>query len=743
MFLSLILALFCSNPIIIDLQATTQATDSLLVINQSGLKLGDELTQFDIPNAIRRIYNLGLFAQVEVDTVLIGDGVKLQFIVTEYPRLKKIEFSGNRKIRTKELKDLLNAKEGEILSEKKIFDWQVKIKDRYKEKGYILAKINTSQSPPDSNRRVNLIFQIEEGDRIRIRKIEIEGNEAFPDHRIKRCMTNRQKNWLRKGDFKDDEFKKDLDKIIDFYKEHGFLDAKITDYNLKYEAGWLHITIEVTEGKKYYFGNITFEGDSLLTQEKLARALKIKTGKVYNIKKATQTLSELYSLYSEEGYIYVTISPVEVMRDDTVDINYKISEGNPAKIRLVRIEGNERTNEKVIRREITSLPGSIFKRSEVIRSQRNIYNLGFFEDVGLDYAPVNDSGDIDLTYKVKEKTAFGTVGAGISYSATDKLTGYVELSQPNMFGRGQKVYIKLEKGGRKTNAEFGFTEPYLFDIPLSAGFDLFYLTRTYDYYDKQEMGAGISFSRPLPLDYSRGYLSFRFSDAYVPKSSISRNYSPTTLYNVYRDTVHKTSFLPSFRFVRDSRDYIFNALSGSSFSYTIGISVGDIRFHRHIIDISYYYPLFWKFGLMFRTRFGLINPFQTQDTIPVYERFYAGGTGEDGIRGYPDRSLGIKEGGYTIGGKTISIFSLEYKLRLSHQVSFITFFDAGNAWESFANFNLSDLKRGAGIGVRLEIPMLGLLGFDFGRGFDYEKIENGKPVRYGQWQPHFQIGRTF
>jgi len=743
MFLSIIFTLFFSNPVIIGLEATTQTTDSLLVINQSGLKLGDELTQSDIPNAIRRIYGLGLFSSVAVDTTLIGDGVKLKFIVTEYPRLKKIEFSGNRKIRNKELKDQLNAKEGEILSEKKIFDWQVKIQDHYKEKGYILAKISPNLSPPDSNHQVNLVFQIEEGARIRIRQIEIEGNQAFPDHRIKRCMTNRQRNWLRKGDFKEEEFKKDLDKIVDFYKENGYLDAKVTDYNLKYEQGWLHITIEVAEGKKYYFGNITFEGESLLTREKLVRTLRIKTGKVYNTKKATQTLSELYSLYSEEGYIYVVISPVEVLRGDTVDINYKIIEGNPARIRLVKIQGNERTNEKVIRREITSLPGSIFKRSEVIRSQRNIFNLGFFDDVGLDYEPVNDSGDIDLTYKVKEKTAFGTVGAGVSYSATDKLTGYVELSQPNMFGRGQKVYLKLEKGGRKTNAEFGFTEPYLFDLPLSAGFDLFYLTRTYDYYDKQEMGAGVSLSRPLPIDYSRGYLSFRISDAYIPKTSISSNYSPSGIYNVFLDTVHKTAFVPTFRFTRDSRDYIFNAISGSSVAYTVDLSVGDIRFHRHIIDASFYYPLFWKFGLMFRTRFGLINPFRWCDTIPVYERFYAGGTGEDGIRGYPDRTIGVKEGGYTIGGKTISLFALEYKLRLSHQVAFITFFDAGNAWESFTNFNLSDLKRGAGIGVRLEIPMLGLLGFDFGYGFDYEKIIDGKPVRYGQWQPHFQIGRTF
>jgi outer membrane protein insertion porin family len=743
MIFSLFLTFLLSNQIIIGIEAQTQSTDSILIISQSGLKVGDELTQQELSNALHRIHNLGLYSEVEVDTFLISDGVKIKFILNEFPRLKKIDFSGNRKLRTKELKELVNAKEGEILTEKKVFDWLHKIKTRYKEKGFILAKINYVQSPPDSIHQSSVVYQIEEGDQVRIRQIEIVGNDAFSDKTIEIRLTNREKTWYRKANFKEDEFKKDLDKIIDFYKERGYLDAKVIDYNLSYDQGWIYITIEVNESKKYHFGNITFEGESLLTEDRLKRSLRIKSNEIYNTKKATQTLSELYAIYSEEGYIYVMISPLEEIREDTVDITYKIIEGNPAKIRLVTIGGNERTNENVIRREISSLPGSIFKRSEVIRSQRDIFNLGFFEDVGLDYKTVNESGEIDLTYRVKEKTSFGTIGAGISYSAVDKLTGYIELSQPNMFGRGQRVYIKLEKGGRKTNAEFGFSEPYLFDIPLSAGFDLSYLTRVYDYYDKQEIGAGINFSRSLPLDFSRGYLSFRISDAYVPKNSIVSGYSPTGLYNVYRDTIHRTSFLPSFRFLRDSRDYIYNALSGSSVSYTIGLSVGDIRFHRHIIDASFYYPVFWKFGLMFRSRFGIINPFQSKDTIPIYERFYAGGTGEDGIRGYPDRSIGTKEGSYTIGGRSLSIFSLEYKLRLSYQVSFITFFDAGNAWESFSKFNISDLKRGAGIGVRLEIPMLGLLGFDLGYGFDYEKIENGKPVRYGQWQPHFQIGRTF
>jgi outer membrane protein insertion porin family len=422
------------------------------------------------------------------------------------------------------------------------------------------------------------------------------------------------------------------------------------------------------------------------------------------------------------------------VRADTVDITYEITEGLPAKVRLVSVEGNEQTHDKVIRREISSLPGYTFRRSEIMRSQRDIYNLGFFDDVTLDYNRADTTGTIDLIYKVKEKSFFGTVGAGVTYSASEGVTGYVELQQPNLFGRGQRANIKVEKGGKVGNLALGFTEPWLFDRPVSAGIDVSYMTTVYDYYDKREIGGGFSFSRPLPLDYTRGYLTLRVSDAYVPPSLIKSGYSPTGPFNIYQDTVHKTAFTPTVSLTRDSRDYIYNALSGSSTTYQLDLSVGDIRFHRHIFDMSQYFPLFWKFGLMGRTRLGYITGFTSADTVPIYDRFTPGGTGLDGIRGYGERSIGPKDAGYVIGGSAEAIFSLEYKLRVSRQLSFLTFADAGNTWNSVNQFSFSDLKRGAGVGVRLEIPMLGLIGFDFGYGFDRDNPG---------WEPHFQIGRTF
>jgi outer membrane protein insertion porin family len=743
----LLAALFLALPaqrdtakvVLLDVSARAATADTSLVVRTAGLSRGQLFTpaalRTNLEDAVRRVYGLGLFSQVNAETSRIADGVRVTFVVEEFPRLKGVVYEGFRRVRKKDLESKVKAKEGEILSDKKVFDWQQEILKLYKEKGFLLVKVEHEATKPDTLGQVTLTYKIDEGDPVRIRNIEITGNDHFTDEQIEIKLTNRQKRWYRKANLKEDEFVKDLDRIVDFYKQRGFIDAKVVDYDMKFDRGWASITINVSEGSKYYFGNVTIKGDSVMKQEDLRKLVRYQSGEPYNTKLAQATLQDLFGIYSEEGYIYAQVAPVENVRADTVDITYMVTEGTPAKVRMVSIEGNEQTHDRVIRREISSLPGYTFRRSEIMRSQRDIFNLGFFDDVTLDYRRADTTGTIDLIYKVKEKSFFGTIGAGVTYSATEGVTGYLELQQPNLFGRGQRASVKLEKGGKKTNVQLGFTEPWLFNRPTSAGVDVSYITRTYDYYDKQEVGGGFSFSKPLPLDYTRAYLSLRVSDAYVPPGSIRAGYKPSdTLFNVFRDTVHKTAFTPGITVTRDSRDYIFNALTGSLTTYELGLSVGDIRYHRHIFDMSQYFPLFWKFGLMGRTRLGYITGFTAADPVPIYDRFTPGGTGPDGIRGYGERSIGPRDAGYVIGGRALAIFALEYKLRLSRQLSFLAFADAGNTWNSIDQFSFSDLKRGAGVGIRLEIPMLGLIGFDFGYGFD--KDNPG-------WEPHFQLGRTF
>uniref|UniRef100_A0A7C4GAY6 Outer membrane protein assembly factor BamA n=1 Tax=candidate division WOR-3 bacterium TaxID=2052148 RepID=A0A7C4GAY6_UNCW3 len=724
--------------VLLEVGVRARTADAELITRTAGLAArqlySPAALRLALADAVRRVYGLGLFSNVAAETTRIGDGVTVTLAVEEYPRLRSVVFEGYRRVRKKDLEARVKWREGEVLTDRKVFDWRQEILKLYKEKGFLLVKVESEKSEPDSAGRVVLTCRIEEGDPVRIRDIQIHGNEAFTDEQIEIKLTNRQKTWYRKAQLKEDEFVKDLERVVDFYKQRGFIDARVLDYDMKFDAGWVTITIKVSEGIRYHIGTVAFEGDSVMTEPQLRKLVRYRPGSVYNAKLTQATLQDLFGLYSEEGYIYASVVPLEQMRSDTVDITYQITEGRPAQVRLVSIEGNEQTYDKVIRREISSLPGYVFKRSEVMRSQRDIFNLGFFDDVSIDYRRADTAGTIDLIYRVKEKSFFGTVGAGVSYSAQDQFTGYVELQQPNLLGQGLRAGLKVEKGAKKGNVELSFTEPWLFDTPTSAGVNASYVTRSYDYYDKQEIGGGLAFSRPVPLDYTRAYLNLRIADGYVPPSSIRSGYTPTGIQNVYRDTVHKTAFNPGLTLTRDSRDYIYNPLTGSATTYTFDISVGDIRFHRHIFDISHYFPLFWKFGLMGRTRLGYITGFSSADTVPLYERFYAGGTGPDGIRGYGERSVGPLEGGYRVGGKAEAIFTLEYKLRINPQLSFLAFADAGNAWNSLNQFSLSDLKRGAGLGVRIEIPMLGLIGFDFGYGFDKDRPS---------WEPHFQLGRTF
>jgi outer membrane protein insertion porin family len=556
-----------SKVVLLSVSARSATADTLLIVRTAGLSRGQALApnalRTNLEDAIRRVYGLGLFSQVEAETSRIADGVRVTFVATEFPKLRSVDYEGYRRVRKKDLDAKVKAKEGEILTDKKVFDWQQEILKLYKEKGFLLVKVDNETTKPDTLNQVTLTYKIDEGDPVRIRNIEILGNDHFTDEQIEIKLTNRQKRWYRKANLKEDEFVKDLDRIVDFYKQRGFIDAKVLDYDMKFDQGWASITVSVSEGTRFYFGNVAIKGDSVMKEADLRKLVHYHSGEPYNTKLAQTTLQDLFGAYSEEGYIYTQVAPVENVRSDTVDITYEISEGSPATIRLVSIEGNEQTRDNVIRREVSSLPGYTFRRSEVTRSQRDIYNLGFFDDVTIDYRRADTNGTIDLVYKVKEKSFFGTVGAGITYSGTDGITGYVELQQPNLFGRGQNANVKLERGSKKTNVQLGFTEPWLFDRPTSAGADVSYYTYTYDYYDKQQLGGGLSFSRPLPLDYTRAYLALRVIDAYVPPSSISSSYKPTdTLFSIFGDTTHKTAFRPSLTFTRDSRDYIPARLVG-------------------------------------------------------------------------------------------------------------------------------------------------------------------------------------
>jgi outer membrane protein insertion porin family len=725
-----ILLLFLLNYTIIDIDVDVKFADPQLIIETSGLRKGAEFQDSDIADALRNLSRLRLFNYVEIDTTIVSDGIFFTIIVEEAPFLNSDPvFQGNNKIKDKDLREKVDWRVGQVITDKNIFEAKKAIIDLYKEKSFYQTKIQDSISI-DSINKADVFFAIEEGIEPRIGRIEITGNESFSDNKITKMMQNKPKAFLRGGKLDEVKLEEDVEEIKSFYRNNGYLDVMVHDPVIEVQGDRFIITINIEENKKYYVGDISFTGDSVFKAEQLKKVFKYESGDVYDLSKIEETYQELYGVYADEGYIYCSISANEDVHDSIIDINYAINESSPATINRVIITGNYSTRENVIRREITTMPGETFRRSDVIRSLREIYNLGFFENVEPLTGVPDDSGRIDLIYKVTEKEGVATVGAGISYSAQDKLTGYFELSHPNMWGKGQRLYTKFEIGGRLTNVQLGYTEPWLFNTRTSAGIDLYYTNRFWDYYTKRDIGFASQVSFPFYLDYTR--LAYTLRTERTQLLDISSSYTePSSGYSLYDDTIPKWTVANAFTLTRDSRDFIFNPSSGTYMALRAEIAkkflFANIDYNRFTFETRAYIPVYWKFILMGRIKAGVVTSI---DEVPLYKRFYAGGVGDDGVRGYSDRSLCPVVDGQRVGGSALLINNLELKLKLSQSLSFLFFYDAGNAFDSYQDVNLHNLYRGVGAGVRIEIPMMGVLGFDMGYGLDSE--DPG-------FSPHFQI----
>jgi len=727
----ILLASIASGETIADLEVEgNRRVDASLIMSVSQLGKGDFVTQDLFSTAIKRVYALGLFKDVSVDTQTVAGNLVVKIRVDENPVLDELSFEGNREIKEKDLRETVEIREGDIVSQLKAFNAVQRLKGLYNEKGFLLTEITPRLE--EDGEKAKLLFLIEEGKKQKIREIRVEGCRAFSSSRLEKLMKNREKTWYRKAEFKPDYLKEDIQAIQDFYYTQGYIEVNVMEPEIIYhdDEEWVTIVITVEEGMRYHIGNMQFAGNTFFQIDLLENQVMVSRGAVYNREKIDATLEKLYALYYDEGYIYAQIVPDEVARQDTIDVEFRIVEGNPAEIRKVEIEGNDQTLEKVIRREIVLYPGDIFKRSKVIRSQQEIFNLGYFKNIVIDSRTTGD--DIDLIFKVEEKPS-AQVAAGVTASQVDGVAGYFQLRHPNLFGRGQSINLMVERGGKKQNIELGFTEPWLLDHPISVGADIYYLTRIREYWDEKRRGGSLRLGVPFPpLDYTRVYWRYSLGDLGI--FNIEEGY--LSEWGEELEEGFKRTSATKISFVRDSRDNIFSATTGSMNHYSVefagGLLGGEVDFHKHILETRWYCSTFWKFVLMGRIRAGLVGGYTTPRSVPVYEKFFLGGIGEDGLRGYPDRSIGPQVNGRNVGGRTMLLMGLEYKFPLAENIHALLFFDAGNTWESAEKSRMSDLYKGVGFGIRIDVPMLGMIGFDFGYGIDRNR-----------WEPHFQLGVPF
>jgi outer membrane protein insertion porin family len=716
--------------------------DSALIVKTAGLRVEDEISLDVVQQAIHRLYSLGLFSDVRVETAPSEGGIRLTLVVDEFPALGKLIVMGHDKLKLDEITDAIGLEKGQIVSPATIQLRGQKVKELYETKGYLLTTVETQVVEAEDEGQIILTYIIDEGQKVQVKKIEIEGNLTFNDSKIKKAMETKEKRWWRGGKFEREKYQEDKIKITDFYNNEGFIDAEVISDSLWYGPSKKHMFIRLTvvEGRRYRVGDITLQGNELFSSAELTEKFELKEGDLFNQEKYDETLANLYTAYQEQGYLYTQVLDRRVPEDSLVNIAYDIIEGEPARVHKILITGNTKTKEKVIRRELVIKPGQIFKRSSFLRSHREVYYLNFFGEVLPDYQTL-PNGDIDLIFQVEEKPT-GQAQLGVGYSEQDKLVGTIGLGVPNLFGNGQRLDFSWDFGKTRQNVRVGFTEPWLFDTPTSAGFDLYQSNKKWsNYYTEVRKGGDVRIGRRLswPDDYFRIYWKYRLED--VEYIDFSNSYNPPEQYDLRLIKWPQRTSSTTITLIRDSRDLPEFATMGSvhslSSEFAGGILSGDVNYHKHIFDSAWYFRNFWNLTLMLRTRVGVVDTYRSSQQVPFSERFMPGGTSYDGmIRGYENRSVGPRENNTEIGGRTMLTFTLEYQFPIvQQQIYGLLFTDAGNAWKSVTETDITDLKRSAGVGIRIVAPMLGVIGFDLAYGFDNEFG--------GEWHPHFQLGTSF
>lgn len=740
--------------------------DSRIIVSNSGLKVGDEIM---IPSeatqaAIMNLWNMKLFSDVEILVdKKVGDGAYLVIKVKELPKLDNIKFSGNDEFSDNDLKDKIPLETGQVITPQTIKDIEYNITKLYETEGYPLATVQVDQFVNSYN-EAQLRVKINEGSKISVRNIRFTGNSKVSSGDLRGAMEETSERvWWKfwdKARFNRADYEKDKEFIIDYYRQNGYKDATIVEDKLDYKNNKedVDITIKVSEGPKYKMGNITFDGNTVYKDSTLYERLDMKRGDVYNYMKFNQNLrgnesqSDIASLYLDNGYLGFSADVDETVRENNyVDVKINISENRQYRIGLVEFSGNSKTQDKVIRRELFTLPGQYFNKTAMIRSMQQLSQLNYFnpEALNYDFVQRNDS-TVDLVYLVEERSS-DQLNASVGYSQTFGFSGSLGLTfnnfdilDPFSGGAGQILSLQWDFGTEGTYRTFriGFTEPWLFNTPTSAGIDLYDTKQNYTY-EIQETGASLNVGRRFrfPDDYFRGDWFLKFQRTNVINGA-----------GIY-ETGLRTQISIGQVISRNSTNSPIFPSVGSKISLSAEVAganiIGTTNFYKLGFKSEAYKSLDNSGKLVLASLFDIesISSLSSDNYVPPNELFFMGGSGLSyntvALRGYDDRTVGpVNSVRSPVGGRFLMKYGVELRYSLSQDpipIFLMVFAEAGNLWSSFKAADIFDLKRSVGFGARLMLPAVGIIGFDLGYGFDRKIVDNEDP----SWLFHFQFGRGF
>lgn len=777
------------------------------ILSLTGLSVGDKITipGEDISAIIKRIYMQRYFSDVSVNIDSVQrDTAFLRFDLLERPRVSRWEFEGIKSGEKSDLNEKLKLRRGSELSEYLIGSTSEIIRKFYVEKGFLQTEVNVVQEQDTLIRNaVKVTFKVDRKSKVKIKKISFEGNENVKGSKLASAMKKtkdmRILNFFNSKKFNEKEYLNDKRLLLQAYGERGYRDARIVKDSMFYiEDGRLGIHFVIDEGKRYYFRDITWTGNSIYSSDQLNSVLKIKSGDIYDVVSMEKRLFEaeegnVSKLYRDNGYLFFNVSPVEVRIDgDSVDVEMRMVEGKPATFNRVVINGNNITNEKVVRRQLWTKPGYLFSQSELERSLRDLASMGHFEPEkimspsGYNIMPNYNANTVDVTYNVEEKpnsqlelaggwggnTFVGTLGLSFNNFSIGRV--FKKSSwRPVPLGDGQQLSIRFQTNGTYYTAfSASFSEPWLTGKkPTSLNISAYYTRQTNSYYFYQNsgqsmevygFGAGIGTRLKWPDNWFVFYneLSwqtyrltdwqyyFLFTDGLSNniswKINLSRNSTDQAIYpRKGSDFQMGLQITPPYSLFRPKDTNYKGMTDAQRYKW--------IEYHKWTFKGALFTPIVGDLVLMTRAQFGYLGYYNRNLGYSPFEGFIVGGDGMSGyntygsdiigLRGYENNSLTPrKNNGYV--GNVYDKFTVElrYPLVLQPQSTIyaLLFLEGGYSWSDIKDFNPFQIKRSAGVGVRVLLPIVGMLGIDWGYGFD--------PVgdkRRGGSNFHFVIGQQF
>ena len=710
----------------IDVEYTGPGTVSKeRILAQMRTKVGQLYSNQVVEQDIEALYKTGSVLNVRIFAQPEGDGVRVIVAVQTRSIVREIEIDGAERVKAKRLRKEIKLKLNQPVNEEQLEQARQKITEVYQGRGFNDVTVQFRVDPIDEKRgTARVVFTVNEGAKGAVRRIHFEGNEHFSEGVLRKQMKTRGKTLIsfvdKSGRLDEVQLEQDLDKIREWYQNHGYIDVQVKDVRRERSAnGPLILTIVVVEGPQYHVGKLTISGEKATSEEKIRALLKMKEGSVYSPKALHDDAKAVADAYGSGGYVDLVVSPEGAPAGPArIDVHYKIEEGDRSFVQRINISGNTRTKDKVIRREVLVAPGDVFNTVRVDVTKKRLENLGYFSKVETYPEDTDIPGRKDLTILVQEKRT-GSLSFGGGFSTIDQLVGFVELTQgnfdlfnwPAFTGAGQKFRLRLQYGTQRKDFILSLTEPYFLDRRLALSGQLFYTEANYlsAEYNQRNYGFTIELRKPLNA-YMYATLGYRLQDVDIFDVAASAS---NVIQEAKGSTVESQIFTSV---VYDRRDNPLLTRRGQRITLSPyvagGFLGGDAQIYGWDLEGSQYFRLWWDTILLFNGEVATVNTWGGGDTVPIFDRLYLGGS--NNLRGFPFREVGPQDhNGEPIGGNSMARLTVEYTFPLIQKARGAVFYDTGFVNSDAWSFGFNHIASDVGIGLRLDLP-IGPLRLDYG-----------------------------